>query len=136
MIDSLKKKGYRLTAPRLEIIRLLSRDRTHPGARELFRKARERVPTISMSTVYYTVDMLKKEGLIRELEFYDRDNRYDVTVTDHVNLICRKCGSIADLPGELPFSADAVLKRTGFQPVAMRYEYYGYCKACRRKRSG
>jgi Fe2+ or Zn2+ uptake regulation protein len=135
LIKSLREKGYKLTSQRLEIIGLLARDMTHPGATDLFRRVRKRVPRISMSTVYYTLDMLKKEGLLRELEFYDRDNRYDVTVADHINLICRKCGKIADLPGELPFSTEAVLKKTGFQPVAMRYEYYGYCKECRRKRA-
>jgi Fe2+ or Zn2+ uptake regulation protein len=135
-IKRLREKGYKLTSQRLEIISLLARDRTHPGAGDIFRKVRKQVPRISMSTVYYTLDMLKKEGLLRELEFYDRDNRYDITVTDHVNLICKKCGKISDLPGELPFSAEAVLKKTGFQPVGMRYEYDGYCKDCRRKRAG
>lgn len=136
LIKRLREKGYKLTSQRLEIIRLLARDRTHPGAGDIFRKVRKRVPQISMSTVYYTLDMLKKEGLLRELEFYDQDNRYDVTVADHVNLICKKCGKISDLPGELPFSAETVLSETGFQPVTMRFEYYGYCKECRRKRAG
>jgi len=136
LVAGLREKGYKLTSQRLEIIGLLARDMTHPGAGDIFRKVRKRVPSISMSTVYYTLDMLKKEGLLRELEFYDQDNRYDVTTADHINLICKKCGKIADFPGELFFSADAVEKRTGFQPVAMRFEYYGYCKDCRRKRAG
>jgi Fe2+ or Zn2+ uptake regulation protein len=131
LIKRLREKGYKLTSQRLAIISLLARDKTHPGAGDIFRKVRKRVPQISISTVYYTLDMLKKEGLLRELEFYDRDNRYDITVTDHVNLICKKCGKISDLPGEPPFSAEAVLSETGFQPVAARFEYYGYCKDCR-----
>jgi Fur family transcriptional regulator, peroxide stress response regulator len=136
LIEILRKRGYKLTAQRLAIISLLARDMTHPGAGDIFRKVRKRVPQISMSTVYYTLDMLKKEGLLRELEFYDRDNRYDITVTDHINLICKRCGKISDLPGELPVSAEAVLNKTGFQPVGMRFEYYGYCKECRRNRAG
>lgn len=134
LIANLRQRGYKLTSQRLEIISLLARDRTHPGAMDLFRKVRKRAPRISMSTVYYTLDMLKKEGLLRELAFYDRDNRYDVTVTDHVNLICKKCGRIEDLPGEPPFSAEAALKKTGFRPVGMRFEYYGYCRKCQGKR--
>jgi Fur family transcriptional regulator, peroxide stress response regulator len=136
LIESLRKKGYKLTAQRLEIIRLLAKDMTHPGAGDIFRKVRKRMPQISISTVYYTLDMLKKEGLLRELEFYDRDNRYDVTVTDHINLICRKCGRIEDLPGGITLSYAQVQQKTDFQAVAMRYEYYGYCKDCRRKRAG
>jgi Fur family peroxide stress response transcriptional regulator len=133
---SLREKGYKLTAQRLEIIGLLARDMTHPGAMDILKKVRKKVPQVSMSTVYYTLDMLKKEGLIHEIEFYDRDNRYDVNVTSHINLICKKCGKIEDFPGELPNFSEAVKKRTGFHPVGMRFEYYGYCKECRRKRAG
>jgi Fe2+ or Zn2+ uptake regulation protein len=136
LLKGLREKGYKLTSQRLAIISLLARDRTHPGAGDLFRKVRKRVPQISMSTVYYTLDMLKKEGLLRELEFYDQDNRYDVTVDDHINLICKKCGKIEDFPGELPYSYTQVQQKTDFKPVGMRYEYYGYCNDCRRKRAG
>jgi len=136
LTESLRKKGYKLTAQRLAILRLLARDMTHPGAADIFRKVRKRVPQLSMSTVYYTLDMLKKEGLIQELEFYDRDNRYDVNVANHINLICKKCGKIEDFPGKLPYSYTQVQQKTAFQPLAMRYEYYGYCENCRRKRAG
>jgi Fur family transcriptional regulator, peroxide stress response regulator len=81
-------------------------------------------------------DHQDKEGLIQELEFYDRDNRYDINVSNHINLICKKCGRIEDFPGELPYSYTQVQQKADFQPVAMRYEYYGYCKECRRKCAG
>ncbi len=136
LIKALRERGYKLTSQRLEIISLLARDITHPGAGDIFKKVRKRVPQISMSTVYYTLDMLKTAGLLRELEFYDRDNRYDVNVSNHINLICKKCGKISDFPGDAPFSSQMVNEKTGFQPVEMRFEYYGYCKECRRKRAG
>jgi Fur family transcriptional regulator, peroxide stress response regulator len=130
----LRERGYKLTSQRLAIISLLSKDITHPGASDILKKIRKSLPQVSMSTVYYTLDILKKEGLIQELEFYDRDNRYDINVSNHINLICKKCGKIADLPGELPLSAEAVEHTTGFQPVGMRFEYYGYCRNCQGKR--
>ena len=136
LIESLRNKGYKMTSQRLEIISLLARDMTHPGAGDIFRKVRKRMPQISMSTVYYTLDLLKEEGLLRELEFYDLDNRYDVNVANHINLICRKCGRIEDLSGGISLSYMQIQQKTDFQPVAMRYEYYGYCKDCRRKRAG
>jgi Fe2+ or Zn2+ uptake regulation protein len=129
---SLREKGLKLTSQRRAIINLLSKDTSHPGAADILKKIRKTLPDVSMSTVYYTLDMLKREGLIQEIEFYDRDNRYDVNVANHVNLICKKCGKIEDFPGEAPYSSEAIKKKTGFQPVAMRYEYYGYCKDCRR----
>jgi len=134
LISSLQDKGYKLTSQRREIIRHLSRDMSHPAAMEILRKIRKTVPRISMSTVYYTIDMLKKAGLIQELEFYDSDNRYDVNLSDHINLVCRKCGKIEDFTEALPFSSKIIEEKTGFQSVGMRFEYYGYCKKCRAKR--
>lgn len=134
LIRSLREKGYKLTPQRLEIISLLAKDATHPGAMEILKRARKKAPRISMSTVYYTLDMLKKEGLIHELEFYDRENRYDVNVAEHINLICKACGKIEDFPGALPFTVGIVEDKTGFKPVGMRFEYYGYCKECKKSK--
>ncbi len=134
LIAGLREKGYKLTSQRLEIIKLLSHDRSHPGAMDILEKVRQKAPKISMSTVYYTLEMLKKEGLIGELEFYDKDNRYDVNVSNHINLICKECGKIEDFTRELPFSSEVIEELTGFRPVGIRFEYYGYCKGCRDKR--
>ncbi len=125
-----------MTSQRLAIINLLSKDMTHPGAADILKKIRKSLPQVSMSTVYYTLDVLKKEGLIQELEFYDQDNRYDINISNHINLICKKCGRIEDLSGGTSLSYMQIQQKTDFQPVAMRYEYYGYCKDCRRKRAG
>jgi Fe2+ or Zn2+ uptake regulation protein len=130
LISSLREKGYKLTPQRLEIIKLLARDMSHPGARNILKKVRKAVPRISMSTVYYTLDMMKKEGLIQELEYYDTDNRYDINVSDHINLVCTKCGKITDFMGDLPSLSRTVEKETGFKPATMRFEYYGICRNC------
>lgn len=130
LIAGLRKKGYKLTRQRIEIIRLLSHGRSHPGAMDILQKARLGAPRISMSTVYYTLDMLKREGLIRELEFYDRDNRYDINIAPHLNLICTACGKIEDFEGEVPAFSDVVEEKTGFKPANLRFEYYGLCKEC------
>jgi Fe2+ or Zn2+ uptake regulation protein len=126
LISSLRDKGYKLTPQRHEIIRVLARDKSHPGAMDILRKVRKILPRISMSTVYYTLDMLKKEGLIQELEFYDTDNRYDINVSDHINLICTTC----DFMSHVPSFSKSVEKETGFKPTRMRFEYYGICRNC------
>jgi Fur family peroxide stress response transcriptional regulator len=130
LISSLRDKGYKLTPQRREIIRLLARDESHPGAMDILQKVRKILPRISMSTVYYTLDMLKKEGLIQELEFYDTDNRYDINVSDHINLVCTTCGKIADFMSDVPSFSKRVEKETGFKPARMRFEYYGICRNC------
>jgi Fe2+ or Zn2+ uptake regulation protein len=130
LISRLRDKGYKLTPQRRSIIRLLAGNMSHPGAMDILLKVRKIVPRISMSTVYYTLDMMKKEGLIKELEYYDRDNRYDINVSDHINLVCTKCQKITDFKGGLPSFSKAVEKETDFKPASIRFEYYGICRNC------
>lgn len=102
----------------------------HPSALAIFRKARVNAPTISLSTVYYTLTLLKKHRLVKELEFYDMENRYEGNTSHHLNLICLRCGGIRDFIEEMPFSTKKVEAATGFRAVDTRMEYYGNCREC------
>lgn len=86
-----------------------------------------------MSTVYYTLKLLKEEGLIKELEFYEQENRYESNMTDHVDLICIECGKIENFDGDILMSPSSIETSTGFKAHKMRFEYYGLCKECSRK---
>lgn len=133
MLSHLRQRGYKLTPQRRAVVAVLAQDRSHPHVSEVIRRARSISPRISASTVYYTLAMLKEENLIREIEFYNADNRYDTNVSDHLNLICLTCGKIEDYEGTVPVSARQVAATTDFEPVRMRFESYGYCKECRTK---
>ncbi len=133
-MEALRERAVRLTPQRLEVIHVLCRDKGHLGVREILRSARKKVPAISASTVYYTLALLKKEGLIKELEFYDMENRYESDMSDHIDLICRTCGSIANFTSAMPVTRKAIRESTGFEADGMRFEYYGVCAKCRGKR--
>ncbi|MFQ3573363.1 MAG: Fur family transcriptional regulator [Thermodesulfovibrionales bacterium] len=130
VIKHLKEKGYKITPQRKAIIDIIINNRDHPSTSEIIRLARSIYPNISVSTVYYTIALLKREGLIREIEFYDKDNRYDTNLNHHINLICESCGKIIDFDNPLPISIDDIFEKFGFKTVQTRYEYYGYCKTC------
>jgi Fur family peroxide stress response transcriptional regulator len=134
LIDTLKKNNLKLTRQRLAIVEILSNDRSHSSAHTIFEKVREKVPSVSLSTVYLTLNLFKGEGAIKELEFYDRENRYESDVTDHLDLVCLGCGRIVNYNEPIPMLKERVEKKTGFFMDRMRYEYYGYCKNCRRKK--
>jgi Fur family transcriptional regulator, peroxide stress response regulator len=131
IISALRKKGVKLTPQRLEIIDVLSHEHGHPGAGNIYRKTRENIPNISMSTVYYTLNLLKKEGLIKELEFYEQENRYESDLSDHIDLICVTCGRIDNYYNDVNVSLAAIENSTGFKAQKMRFEYYGLCRECR-----
>ncbi|WP_028895680.1 Fur family transcriptional regulator [Syntrophorhabdus aromaticivorans] len=131
IFDALRKKGIRLTRQRTEVIRIVCRRGDHPSAGVILREARKAVPEMSASTVYYTLGLLKKEGLIKELEFYNMENRYESVMVDHIDLICTKCGGIENLTKESTITYRAIEDLTGFRARGMRYEYYGLCEKCR-----
>jgi len=134
LVTSLKKNSRKVTRQRLEIIEVLSRNRSHPSARTILKMVRQKVPSVSLSTVYYTLDLFKKDGSIKELEFYDMENRYESNVRHHLDLVCLGCGKIMDYVEQIPIPIGRVERKTGFAVNRIRYEYYGYCKNCRRSR--
>jgi Fur family transcriptional regulator, peroxide stress response regulator len=93
------------------------------------------VPEISRSTVYYTLNLLKDAGLIKELEFYEQESRYESNMNDHVDLICVERGKIENFNGDINLSPVLVEASKGFKAQKMRFEYYGLCRECRGKKT-
>lgn len=130
MVEALRAREFKLTPQRLLVIEILAASKTHPPARELVRQARQKAPKISVSTVYYTLNLLKKFKLIKELDFCNMDNRYEGNTEDHLHLICTQCGKIDDFVYDLPGSYKTVEEQTGFKARGMRFEFYGLCRDC------
>lgn len=105
--------------------------RRNPNAFDIFAEARKKEPKISLSTVYYTLNSLKKAGLIRELEFDDLNNRYEGDISEHLNLVCRACGNIEDFPARSPVSPPEVEKQTGFKVEGVQLDFHGLRRKCR-----
>jgi Fur family peroxide stress response transcriptional regulator len=130
IVEGMKDAGLRLTPQRLAIVRFLAGTKSHPSAAAVLDAAKKMAPTVSLSTVYLTLDVLKRAGLIRELEFADRDSRFEADATDHLNLVCQGCGRIEDFPAASPIPAGRVEKSAGFKVSGVRLEYYGTCRRC------
>jgi Fur family transcriptional regulator, peroxide stress response regulator len=130
IVQGMKAAGLKLTSQRLAVVEVLTATRSHPSAAAVFAGAKKKAPSISLSTVYLTLGVLKRAGLIKELEFADRDSRFEGDVADHLNLVCKECGRIDDFPAASPVPADRVEKATGFKVREVRLEYYGYCRHC------
>ena len=122
----------KLTSQRIAVITELVNDKTHPSALDIHRKAREQVPTLSLSTVYHILSLLKKHQLIKELEFEGMDNRYEADTNSHLNLVCSQCGKIEDFELNLPVAIELVHKEKGFRTMETRIEYHGLCRECQR----
>ena len=134
-IKILKEKGFKLTPQRIEILKLLINNTTHPTAEAIYEAIKAKFPMLSLATVYNTLELLTELGLVQRLEFSTRSARYDPNPKMHANLICLECGNIIDYY-EVPIKEwmDRVKKDTGFEITGYRVEFYGICKECQAKK--
>lgn len=94
--DGLRQAGVRLTHQRLEICREIAAADNHPDAETVYMGVRERVPTISLDTVYRTLWTLRDLGLIDTLGIPHESIRFDRNTTQHHHFICTRCGETRD----------------------------------------
>ncbi len=127
----LKKLGLRLTPQRMAIAKQALTTETHPTAIDIYQKIRLEYPTISLATVYSTLDMLVRAGMLQAVNTR-KVMRYDSHAPRHINLICLNCSKIIDVEDE--GIAGFVRERAGrfsFHIVDQQYSVYGYCEDCR-----
>jgi len=94
--QELKKRGFRITVQRLTVAAIvLSKIKDHPSFMEILEEARKHVPGVSASTVYNTLQLLEKLGLIASFSVYG-ETHYDQP-HKHVNIVCLDTNKIYDL---------------------------------------
>ena len=125
--------GGRLTPQRMAIYEAVVGRTTHPSVAAVHEEVRRRFPGISAATVYTTLNLLARLGLVQEVSGPVR--RYDGQAGVHVNLVCGRCGRVIDVSdGELESLQRRAAAREGFQVSAVRFELHGLCPRCRRAR--
>lgn len=124
----------RMTPQRRVILEELGKVTSHPSADEVYVLARERLPHISLGTVYRDLDLLAECGLIQRLELRGQQRRYDGNPQEHLHIRCNACGRVGDLAGcpEVNISVEP-LDASGFAVTGHRLEFTGICPECRRE---
>lgn len=127
---ALRAHGARPTRQRRAIFVALASRLDHPTAETLHRAVRQRVPGLSLATVYTTLEILVGAGLAGRLVGPDGVARYDARTDGHDHRRCLACGRIDDL--DRPAQTDPLpsYASAGFRPIAYRIEVTGYCAGC------
>ena len=131
MISQMRKKGLKVTPQRLAIIDvLIEQGESHPGASLIYKKAKKKKKSLSLSTTYATLNEFSRHGIIKTLQFDKMEDRYDGNLEEHINLICERCKKILDYNVPIAVDPKRVVKKTGFLITDTRLEYYGLCRKC------
>ncbi len=119
--------GMRMTGQRRTIARVLSEAHDHPDVEEVYRRASERDPRISLSTVYRTVRLLENAGIVERHDFGDGRARYEPAGhAHHDHLINVKTGEVIEFRNEdIERLQERVAKELGFRLIGHRLELFG-----------
>tara|TARA_Y100000814_G_scaffold238684_1_gene182924 strand:- start:83 stop:541 length:459 start_codon:yes stop_codon:yes gene_type:complete len=129
---ALGANGQRFTEQRGAVFRYLAQTDVHPTAEEVFLAVRQRLPAISLGTVYKSLETLVGCGLAVKLTYGDHSARYDGRTDPHHHARCVSCEKVLDLPGELLTGEIDYLRETAgtFTVTGYRLELSGYCPEC------
>jgi Fur family ferric uptake transcriptional regulator len=132
----LMARGIRMTEQRRVILDVIEGARQHLDAAQILRHARRRNAGVDRVTVYRTLALLKRHGLVDELDlmhvngeghYYERR-----PLRDHMHMTCLRCGGVAEFESDLFERLKAQVEREcTFHIVISRLEIGGYCRKCR-----
>lgn len=136
--QALSESGLRLTPQRLAVCRLLASTDEHPTAQMIYDSVRKEYPTLSLATVYNTLETLVNLGMVHDLgSAGDGRVHYDGETGPHVNLACLMCSQVIDFPSQhVEALQNEVAENSGYRLKGARVLYYGYCPACQANGSG
>lgn len=130
----LKEHGLKVTPQRLSIFKMLRNTCIHPSAETIYKALQEEHPTMSLATVYKTVDTFVQHGLIQQLNVGEDSYRYDADTSAHSHIQCTKCKQVLDLPklAQVDSLREEVQGTTGYALSHEQLYFYGQCPACQK----
>jgi Fe2+ or Zn2+ uptake regulation protein len=125
-----RSQGLKVTPQRQSIFRALHGSAVHPTAEAVYEVVSTQMPTISLRTVYQTLNDLADMGEIVALDVGTGSVRFDPHTGDHHHLVCERCGAVQDLEADFP---DVMLPSGngfGFEVSSTEIVFRGRCRDC------
>ncbi len=132
IIGELRALGYRLTPQRLMIVAAIEDSEDHISAEEIYSQVVARYPNVNISTVYRTLELLKRLDLVTETDLGGGRVRYHPAYKGHHHhLVCRECGAMIDLDEALlePLK-ESLARQYGFAADLTHLAIHGRCARC------
>lgn len=131
LVTRLRERGLRVTSQRIVIHRALCAQAQHLTAEQVLASVSEVLPGTSLPTVYATLELLEQLGLVRRFGTGNGAVLFDSRVEPHAHMVCRQCGTTADLEGT-PVNERALARarETGFAPDHTQLVIWGLCERC------
>ncbi len=132
IIKRLRDGGHKVTPQRLAICEFIMNRNDHPNAEQILVELQKQHPTISKATIYNTLHVMNKAGLIQELGFSSGITRFEPDLDFHINQVCQECGTIVDMKDHSVEKAwNGMIASNNITPTGQRLDVYIICGACK-----
>lgn len=122
----------RMTKQRAVILETLRGVTSHPTADELYDMVREKLPRISLGTVYRNLDLLSSSGEILLIEQAGQQKRFDGDTSAHWHVRCEVCGCIGDIFSGVDVPSITNVEAEGFTICSAEVSFSGVCDHCKK----
>lgn len=130
-----QQRGLKFTSQRYAVYQALASSTEHPSVEALYSIVKRSYPTLSMNTVYNTLETLKEIGIASEISLWHDKARFDANQTPHHHLVCLGCKKIEDLfDNTLNALALSPRAKHRYQILGHRVEFHGYCSDCNNRK--
>jgi Fe2+ or Zn2+ uptake regulation protein len=130
-ISQLRSRGFRMTSQRLAILHALRHAGTHLSPREVYRQAKQELPSLTEPTVYRTLEFLAENGLARASQTGNGHFMYEIAGSDHHHIVCRTCGDEIEVNHALLERLYRKLESTsGYVRIDSHVTFFGVCPHC------
>ena len=134
VLKRIREEEFKLTQQRRLIVELfIEHENIHPSAEELYQLVMQEEPDVGLATVYRTLDLLERLGVVHTVNFGDGKARYELTseLHQHHHLLCKQCGAVDEVDEDLLGAVEQELtKRTGYSIIDHEVKFYGLCPSC------
>jgi Fe2+ or Zn2+ uptake regulation protein len=127
----LKDNALKVTTPRIEVLKYLDHHRTHPTVEHIYKALKIKHPSLSRTTIYNTLEILKKHDLVQVLSISASESHYDLKRELHHHFLCTRCSRIIDIEITCP-NLDRIL-RGGHRVDEVHGYFRGVCSTCLKK---
>jgi Fur family ferric uptake transcriptional regulator len=132
LINKLSEQGYRLTPQRMLVLSAIENSEDHISAEEIYTQVIAKYPHVNISTIYRTLELLNRLGLVTETDLGGGRVRYHPAGKGHHHhLVCQECGKIIDLDESVLSSLkDVLLREYKFSADLRHLAIFGRCADC------
>ncbi|CAN5730649.1 Fur family transcriptional regulator [soil metagenome] len=130
LTDRFRSQGLKVTPQRQAIFRILHGSHVHPTAESVHAEVRRDMPTVSLRTVYQTLNDLTAMGEISQIDVGLGSSRFDPNLAPHHHLVCDGCGRVDDVAVDQPEIVMPAGSSSGFELRRTEIVFRGRCASC------